>query len=212
MGFQVKLEQYQSGWGLTQISELLARNPFLFIGYHFWATAGGSVHVHCDVPRTFSQLITPTTGWKRARGEFDVAEAMRLGSIVMNFGMPSPQIEGAFNEVRKHAISAIERQLQLRGDIQCDKLIWAVQENPFAAAVEPSLAGLLRVLRRPAGALWAPVELPATVTFVPVGVSWAEQMEQEDEAVAVHLGISPSALIRPDPAPAVLPRAFPENW
>lgn len=211
MGFRVRLEQYQSGWGVTEISEMLRRTPFLFIGYHFWATDSGKVLVHCDVPRTFSQLTTPTTGWKRAKGEFDLAEAMRLGSIAMNMGMPPPELEAAFAEVRQHAISEVERQLLIRGDVQSDKLIWAVQDNPFAAAAEPSLSGLLRVLRRPPATLWAPVELPATVTFIPLGASWAEQIEQEERSVLIGLGISPTALERPAPAPAVLPQRFPNT-
>lgn len=211
MGFRVRLEQYQAAWGATQISELLQRTPFLFIGYHFWANDSGRVFVHCDVPRTFSQILTPTTGWKRAQGEFDVTEAMRLGSIAMNFGMPPPSLEGAFHRFRQFAISNIERQLALRGDIKDDKLRWAVQENPFAAPVEPSLKGLLQVLQRPANALWAAVELPATVTFVPIGASWAEQMEQEEQGALAALGINPAAVVRPAPAPAVLPRPFPRT-
>jgi hypothetical protein len=211
MGFQVRLEQYCAGWGVTEISEMLQRKPFLFIGYYFWANPAGRVMVHCDVPRTFSQIITPSMGWKRAKGEFELAEAMRLGSIAMNFGLAPPDLAGAFARFRKYASDFIERQLVVRGDVADPRLRWAVQENPFAAAVEPSLAGLLKVLQRPPELLWASLELPATVTFVPLNESWAEQMEREEELALAELGIDPRRAVRPAPAPAVLPIAFPDT-
>lgn len=212
MGFVVRIEQYQAAWGETEIRHMLQRQPFLFIGYNFWADDAGRVFCYCDVPRTFSQIVTPSVGWKRAKGEFELAEAMRLGSIAMNFGMPPPQLMLAFETFKSRAKDLVSRQLAVRGDSVDERLRWAVQENPFAAAAEPNLSGLLRVLNRPAAALWASPELPATVTWVPLTESWAEQMDREDQDVLVELGISPTALERPvpltvRPIPLPTPRA-----
>lgn len=209
MGFQVRLEQYCSMWGETSLAEMLERHPFLFIGYYFWADRG-RVAVHCDVPRTLAQLPYPSVGWKAARGELELMEAMRLGSIAQNLGEAPPALAPAFAAFREQALALTERVITSYGDVDDDRLRWAVQENPWAAEAEPNLKGLLAALQRPPSALWARAELPATVTFIPLG-SWADEVDAMEAGLARDLGVRAEALLRPRGATGVRPVALPHT-
>lgn len=207
MGFSVRLEQYSSAWGETQLASVLERTPFLFIGYYFWAQQG-TVAAHCDVARTLAQVPYPSVGWKTARGELELAEAMRLGSISMNLGVPPPNLRAAFAAFREGAVALVERALSVYGDVEDGRLRWAVQENPWAAEALPNLRGLLDALQRPTEVLWARQELPHEVRFVPIG-SWADEVDAEEAEAVGRMGIREEARLRPPARVGVYPVLLP---
>lgn len=166
MGFVAKLEQFSQVAAPT-IREALKLRSFLFIGYYFHTLSTEQVAVHCDLPRTMAQLPFPGQKWIATQDVLP-REAMRLGSISMNLGIPPRELEAAFAAFRDKAAALVERALAECGDVQDPKLRWAVAENPHAAEVQPSLSGLLRAMRRGPEQLWlAPAdELPSTRTLV----------------------------------------------
>lgn len=166
MGFVAKLEQYVALEART-IREALTSQPFLFIGYYFY-TEGGIVQVHCDVPRMMAQLPFPTQKWLATKDELAVMEAMRLGSICMNLGLPTAELKPAFDAFQQRAAQVLRETIARFGDVEDDSLRWAVSENPFAGVTEASLGGLLRALERGPEWLWSmgdklPRQLPLMV-------------------------------------------------
>lgn len=187
MGFVVKLEQFWLGRA-ESILEALEQRPFLFIGYYFHVR-GGVVRVCTDVPRTFAQVPYPSLAWSKADKDLQITEAMRLGSIVLNLGLPTIELEGAFAAFRHEAVLLVERTVARFGDATDERLRWAVQESPFGAATVPSLAGLLRVLKEPVERLWLvkEVELPSFSEFLPVE-GWADEVENEERREVAAAG------------------------
>jgi len=186
MWFSVRLEQYWSGSETTLLGALEVR-PFLFIGYYFHVREGG-VQVCADIPRTMAQLPYPALKWSKEKRDLQITEAMRLGSVLMSMGMPTRQLEGVYSAFRTYVEKLLKSTIELAGDISDERLRWAVQESPWGPPVEASLMGLLRAVRRDPAVMWLgrEAELPATSTLVPL--SWADQLdeEEEEEAKAFH--------------------------
>lgn len=197
MGFVVRLEQYWLG-DAESLFEALQQRPFLFIGYYFHVR-GREVQVCCDVPRTLAQVPFPSLKWCKQQEELEVMEAMRLGSIALNLGMPTRELETAFETFRWEAATLVERAIQRAGDVEHPRLRWAVQENPVALAVDvaPTLSGLLRALARDPRQLWLTkeAELVSSSTLMAIAVetrvepapvlfSWASIVEDEEEEEA----------------------------
>lgn len=185
MGFTVRLEQYKSYWAQGML-EALEVHPFLFVGYYFHVR-GGEVRVHCDVPRTMSQLPFPALKWVKTPGELQVTEAMRLGSIALNLGMPSTELVPAFAEYRMAVIELLEEVIGKFGDRNDPKLRWAVMANPLLESPEPSLSGLLAAIQRGPAALWATDkqhlhEMPPTEE--PIAWEDAVLLEERQEEVS----------------------------
>jgi len=194
MGFSIKLEQYWRGRA-ESLRDALGRQPFLFIGYYFYARAG-SVRVCCDVPRTLAQVPYPSQKWFKEREELSVMEAMRLGSIALNLGVPPAELEVSFDAFRREASSLIERAL-MGGDRESEQLRWVVQESPFALAVDarPSLSGLLRSLTRDPRVLWLHKEPELLSVSELKPLTWADEVEEEESGERRALGLAPS--VRP---------------
>jgi len=190
MGFKVKLEQMWSG-RVESLREALELRPFLFIGYYFHSRAG-EVRVCADIPRTMAQLPFPTLKWSKTKQELKVVEAMRLGSIYLNLGMPTRDLEPMFDVFRGQAVGLLEEVIAEFGDQQNDRLRWAVQEVPWGAPTLPSLSGLLSAVKRDPRFLWVSREreLPSSSQFLmPSGVpTWADEVEEEEEEEAVAAG------------------------
>lgn len=186
MGFVVRLEQY-SQLVAENLVDALGQVPFLFIGYYFHVRAG-QVRVHADIGRTLAQLPYPSLKWARTEKELVVTEAMRVGSIALNLGMPSVGMDGAFDAFRSGAVALIEKALGTHGDVMDPKLRWAVQEVPWGEPAMASLSGLLKAVRRDAGFLWLTkeVELVSISEFLPL--SWADEAEAEEEAELEEVG------------------------
>jgi hypothetical protein len=178
MGFDVRVEQYTRVRAPTLV-EALARESFLFIGYYFYSFEG-NVACHADVPRTLAQVQTPTATWEKGQGKFLTREAMRLGSIAMNLGVPSPDLVGAFDAFRAGALDLLDRALASGEDLEDPRLIWAVHVGPFGAR-EPTLSGLREAVARDPGLLWLQPRLEPVRAE---GLSWADQVEDEESAAA----------------------------
>jgi len=195
MGFRVRLEQFRRHKA-GSITEALARESFLFLGYYFHVIGGDQVAVHCDVARTLSQVPYPTLKWIKDDQETLTMEAMRIGSIAQNLGVPSRELQKSFDAMREYALTLVERAIHEGGDVSADRLIWAVSDNPFAGDPIPSLKGLLRVLQRPPSVLWLG-ELPAETEFIS---NWADEVEEEETVNAFmgrHTAIAMLRSLRP---------------
>lgn len=203
MGFKVRLEQFWRGRAKTLV-EALEQRSFLFIGYYFHVR-GGRVLVHTDVPRTFAQLPFPALKWCASKQDLKVKEAMRLGSIMMNLGLPTVELDSAFEVMRTATLAFLDGVIREHGDVADKKLAWAVQDNPWGARLTdetPSLSGLARALRRTPESLWRDrePELPGSSELVIASDNWADEVEADEEITAQLAGVK---LWRPALAPNV---------
>lgn len=207
MGFSVRLEQ--CGYVHGNIRSYLYTHPFLFIGYYFHQrhNYGKAAGVQCDLPRTMAQAVYPTLKWEATKEDLELTEAMRLGSIAMNLGIPTWEDSEAVEEFRRGALDLLARVLRSRGDHADARLRWAVQENPFSGvAVEASLSGLFRALTEQTTVFWLE---PRPVLAAPsVQLStWADEVEAEEAEAAGRIDLSRPAGQRVRAAPLVMGRA-----
>jgi len=200
MGFVVRLEQFSVVKADT-LQGALRERPFLFIGYYFHVKRD-SVCICADVARTMSQVPYPSVKWTKTKEELQVIEAMRLGSICMNLGVAPEELVESFATFKKEALALIADALARFGDKQDQRLRWAVQEQPWGAAVEPSLGGLYRALSRQTDLFWlqAEKELEGTSVLQFPGTSWADLADEEDEVSVQAVGLS---VWRPASVPGV---------
>lgn len=148
LGFQVRLEQHSVTQG-ARLQQVLQQQPFLFIGYYFYATSNEEVRVVIDLPRCLAQLRYPGLKWVREGGEFGTTEAMRLGCILLGAGVPPPSLEAAFGAWHVATLSLLDEAAKADPagfTAENSKLRWAVGETPAGPEVPPSLAGLWRAL------------------------------------------------------------------
>lgn len=184
MGFKVRLEQHWYG-AAGSVRAALEQVSFLFIGYYFHTDEQtGKVHVHADVARTFAQVPYPNLKWTSTTQELALTEAMRLGSITMNLGLPTPALEQSFLAFRAHAQALVEAQLEKHPEAENDRLRWAVKESPWGPETAPSLRGLLAAMSRDPRKLWLDrePELPGASELL-YG-SWADMVEAEEREKA----------------------------
>lgn len=185
LGFSVRLEQYWRGVA-SSLYEALEEQPFLFVGYYF-GVRGGQVVPMADLVRSLAQMPYPTSGWVTAKQELRVVEAIRLGSIVLNWGLPLRGYDAVFAAVQDRVERLLDEALTFVGDKDTAPYRWAVQETPWGSQLEPSLGGIRRALGA-RKALWSGVELPSVSTLVPVSASWADMVEIEEEQQANAVG------------------------
>lgn len=200
MGFSVRLENYAFVPGVNTFRDFLARKPVLFVGYYFH-NSDGAIDICADITRTLSQIPYPSLKWMKEGQEMEVLEAMRLGSIVMNLGIPPPGLAAAVNAARLWTTNLVERVLRRYGDQTDEKLRWAVSESPFGEGTVPSLSGLLRALAREPEVLFRGV-LPNVSDFLSpqesgrLLQSWADLVEEEAEAgPSVRGSVVPKAFV-----------------
>lgn len=189
MGFTVRVEQYWSG-AASSVLEALEQTPFLFIGYYFHVR-GGQVAACADIPRTFAQVPFPALKWAKSMRDLQVTEAMRLGSIALNLGIPPATHDASFKAFREAAMALVEQVLDQHGDQRDPRLRWAVSESPWGSEVEASLSGLLKAVRRDPRVLWLykEPELPGISTLLTVeGAAWADLVEEDEAVEAAELG------------------------
>jgi len=203
MGFVAKLEQFSCRTA-SSLQSALEDTPFLFIGHYFWSERKDKhkdpkVLVCCDVARSLAQLPYPTVKWMAKGKHLDVREAMRIGSIAMGRGIAPLPLQEAFEEWKEAAIEVVEGALDQYGDASAEELRWALQDDPAGPDLVPSLAGLLRVLKRPPAedyAFWADPRQPEPAEAPPTLANWADEVEATERRLGV-------------PAAAPLPRARP---
>jgi len=203
MGFDLKVEQFVKVTART-LQEALEQVPFLFIGSYFHVL-GGQVTVCTDVPRTLSQMPYPGLKWMKTEKELVVMEAMRMGSMLLSAGVPTHAFAPAFAAWRQGAIKLLTKVLETHGDVEDERLRWAVAESPFGPEVglKPSLRGLLRAVERDERVLWMEPEkeLPSESVLMPI--SWAAEAEEEEarEVASKERYVPPTAHILPKAIP-----------
>lgn len=163
LGFVVRVEQYRKVSGRT-VQEFLRHEEFTFLGYNFHnrqeplevGVRDGAPLLHVpgvvayvDLPRNLAQLPYPNIKWTRHAGELRMTEAMRLGSIASNLGVPPARLDAAFEAYRREAyllLRSLNTVLALNGRGEeaepRDALRWAISDNPLVGLVSPSLRGL----------------------------------------------------------------------
>lgn len=198
LGLRLRLEQYNYS-DTTDIQYLLAQQPFLFVGYEFGHVAG-EIRPFIDLPRQMAQLRFPGLKWMKKGQEMQVKEAMRLGSMLINWGMPFTEDQDAvYQAAKSYALKLIDDTLDRFGDSADPALRWAVFESPFGAQTEPALSGLRGALARDPRELWMEDdELPSDSTLIPA-TSWAEAQDEEEERERASLGIPEPPLAVPPP-------------
>jgi len=179
MGFSIRLEQYMMGGSVRGV---LQHSPFLYIGYYFWADEGAQVRCFADVSRTLSQVPYPSVRWME-KNAVQPMEAVRVASIFLNLGTPPPELEDAFSAYRQFAVGLLQAAKDSHLRLDEETLRWALRETPWGPTIIPSLDGLCAAIQRDPGELWlqSEPELPSVSELVD---SWADQVEQEEQAVA----------------------------
>lgn len=179
MHFKVRLEDYEVVEGASTLRAALHQVAFLFIGYRFYAE-DNKVYVFADIGRSLAQFPYPGLKWTQKRNEHQVNEAMRMGSILMNMGHPPQELKKMFDTMKANVVAEIEKTIAEFGDVSDEKLIWAVQSNPWGAASQPSLVGLREALTR-MDDLWSftqneqPMEGATTML-----TNWSEIVDQQE--------------------------------
>lgn len=204
LGFVVKVEQHQVS-NAGSVREMLEQKPFLFVGNYFYTTLG-KVLVCADYPRMLAQLPYPGTTWTQSRDEMMVKEAMRIGSIVLSAGIPPAAYRKAYEALKSYAVSLLEKAIKTHGDVEDERLRWAVGESTWGPGAIPSLGGLVRALGD-SEALWRDphVELPSESKLV--SKNWADEAEEEERAERLTLGVA--EVPRGAPIPRVGPGRAP---
>lgn len=195
LGLTVRLEQYTVSEAGFTLRDFLSVRPFLFIGYNFYHTWDGGVRAYCDLPRQCAQLRYPSLKWMRKGQEMAVREAMRLGSIMLNWGVPPEELVESFAAGRRYAVDLIDKCIARYGDMSDPSLRWAVHESPFGFATVGSLSGLKAALERTPEELWLHplAELSSTSEWVAVDrpVTWADEVDEAEREERAALGIPP---------------------
>lgn len=191
MGLEVRVDDYYKVQAET-VREALTKQPFLFVGYHLYGQ-GGRIVCYADQPRTLAQMQYPRNNWFKANSDMFVMECMRLGSTLMNFGVPPLAMRESYDAARQYVDQRIGMVKDEILDAVDPSLRWAVGENPVGLPTPSSLRGLRAALARPPEQLWLddPAELPGESTFVVLipsptsggpKLSWADEVEQRERA------------------------------
>lgn len=170
MGFRVRLEQFS----VTQcdtIKEALVETPFLYVGYYFyvqgsdkykaesraWAdptTFDGNVievrrkvKVVCDMPRALAQLAYPTNKWVESEALLKgVTEPVRLSSVYLSAGEPTPGLQGAFYAWATSCMKLLDKALAVAGEDSAIDLGSVYQQGVFGPELPKSLMGLRKAV------------------------------------------------------------------
>lgn len=161
LGLTVKLEQCSFTRippATNPLEYALARQPFLFIGYNFYYEHR-VLSVYADLPRTLAQMRYPTLTWEPDKGRHDVMEVARAASTMLAWGRPTGELQPAFDAARALCLSKLDALLAAGGDVDADKLRWAVFVSPFldeeeAEEQRASLKGLRGALARHWDTMW----------------------------------------------------------
>lgn len=189
MGFSVRLEDHFVVRAQS-LEEALAIQPYLFIGYFLHHREGMGMACF-DIPRTIARIAYPNLGYDKNKQEFEKAEAIRLGSMTINFGIPPVECDEAFTQARTFAAELVAIVLSKYGDITDERLAWAIRDNPVASYTASSLSGLLAAMQRDPRELW--LKEKGISTMAPLLTNWADVMDEEYEENAGHREVLPQA-------------------
>ncbi len=168
------------------IREALMERPFLFLGYYLHGNPQtGKIYPYIDIARSLAQRPFKGLKWHKSHQALQVAEAMRLGSMMMGCGIPPESLKEAHEAQRTHAVKLLKDTLGMFGDVDCGKLAWAIGESVYGGEVIPSLSGLVAAFdaerdRTLYDFMVTPMQIRLLPT-PPVSLSWADEVEQEEE-------------------------------
>lgn len=160
-----------------------------------------------------SQLPYPRDVFEKSTQLLQAKEAMRLGSILLNLGIPRADLAPAFRVQWERTLALVDAAIEKTGGLEeHPSLRWAVSENPLLGLeLPPSLRGLRTVLALGAERIWLE---PAYRPTRPIaGPSWADQVEEDEEERALLAGVDlrrPAAeVMRPRPLAVAQPPTHP---
>lgn len=194
-GWTLKLEQYTSH-ATNLLSEALLEQPFLFLGYWFHRRGVATNAIQtCLDPRRWMASAPAPPGLQVKGEEFQVLEAMRLGGIAINLGVPPVELHPAFEAARAYAVELLG---QLRSDGRfsgwLDKDLGRWDESPTVGVAPPAtITGVYSALLQPAYTLWTqppPPPLPPTDSEEPdeLPKGWGEEMAEDEADTLAHMG------------------------
>lgn len=203
-GWTVKLEQYRSTTAET-FTDALREAPFLFLGYWLHRDAAETDIVQCclDPHRWMASCTTPS-GMHAKGEEFTVLEAMRLGGLALNFGVPPVAYQPAFDAARLYALGLLA---QIRSEskyaVFLDKDMGAWDESPTVGIPSPNdVAGLYGALLTSPFNLWS-TALTRSVPMPPAGDGKWGDAEIEEEVYQEAVAGVDRPLPGPPPKPVV---------
>lgn len=196
---KVRLEDYEVVEDVTTLREALHETSFLFIGYRFYGE-NGHIYVFADVPRSLAQFPFPGLKWTQSRKDFEVNEAMRMGSILMNMGRPPKELKKFFDVMKANVVEFLDYAIDNFKNVEDEKLAWACQVNPWGAQCMPSTVGLREALTR-MDLLWSFTQeeqpMKSVTSFL---TDWAAIMDEQDKLEAEIAGFRIVPRPRANPA------------
>lgn len=190
LGFDVRLEDWvrvRAG----SLREALTVSPFLFVGYYFHVLEG-EVTVYADVPRALAQMPYPAGGFVPERSVLRVLEAARLGNVFLSLGEPPACLEASHEALRAYVLTVLEAAREAAAGVAGDRVRQAILESPFGEQAEPSVAGLMRAVARPARLLWRkaePLRVRLARNLSEEPLSWADEVDREEADEAASVGL-----------------------
>lgn len=154
LNMKVRIEQYRRGEPGQSLLSMLSERPFLFVGYNFYVSPAGTPRIYCDLPRQLAQMRFPTQKWMKKGKAMDLAEGVRLGSILINWGVFPWHLMKAQLLAQDYVQDHLEALIKEFGDTESGEYRWVVSESPFGLATLPSLSGLLTVVQRDPDEFW----------------------------------------------------------
>lgn len=215
MGFRVKLGQFHVTSELGRPAwwqDALVEKPFQFVGYYFWADIvepgpWRSVYVFSDLPRVLSQMPYPRRHQKKGM-QFEVTEALRLGNICLNAGIPPEELLPAFALWRKEVRLLLEQVKQKYRVDTLEGVEWDINYTELGVPVEKSINGLLLALAKSPVEHWCDPKVDyrsldesANVDQATAGLATLVKAsyKPEDRMLAKYAGDIMAGLIAPFP-------------
>jgi hypothetical protein len=96
----------------STIQKALEDRPFLFLGYYFHTREfeyGPEITVMIDVPRQMAAMPYPGGAYVEDRILFEIRETVRLASIILNWGIPTIELEEAFRAGAQAALAQLAK-------------------------------------------------------------------------------------------------------
>jgi len=201
LGLKVRLEHFWETKAKSlqhaPVHYCLARQPFLYVGYHLYQREGeGRVAAQVDVARFVSQGAYMSGAFEKDLSVLGVKVALVLAGYALSFGEPHPQYESAFGALvdnAKRALKAKAAEISMvDAQAELDKYVYA----GLGLSIK-SVEGLLGALDR-AEFIWSgkepeasvspppPPPIPSSLLLASAGSKrpvWADEVEEEEAAV-----------------------------
>lgn len=202
-GWTLKLEQYRTG--VDDLEDMLRDEPFLYLGYYFHRRGAGvpGVQVALD-PKRWIVHATAPPGENVKGEELAVLEAMRLGGIAVNLGIPPAELDASYTAVRSYATELLA---QVRSDARFAQFLDAPQdkweETPVVGVPTPKdVVGMYNAVLTAPFFLWGAPRPPPPPPSANVPSTWGEEQDDEEDEIRAERG----APAPPLPGPPTHPK------